>query len=68
MNIIDRTCERLDNLLSLYNIQATKLDLSEKAVLIRLLNKCDPKIEPKDKQWISKWLVDYHEKWRFDLW
>lgn len=66
--ITNKIIDRLDNLLNLYDIQAPKLDLSEKAVLIRLLNKCENKLEPKDKQWISKWLVDYHEKWRFDLW
>lgn len=66
--LIDKTHQRLDNLLSLFNIQAPKLSIAEKAVLIRLLNKNNPKMEPKDKQWIYKWLVDYRDKWRFDLW
>lgn len=66
--IINKIIDRLDNLLNLYDIQAPKLSIVEKAVLVRLLNKNNPKMEPKDKQWIYKWLVDYRDKWRFDLW
>ena len=66
--ITNKIIDRLDNLLNLYDIQAPKLSIAEKAVLIRLLNKNNPRMKPKDKQWIYKWLVDYKDKWRFDLW
>lgn len=64
----DKITERLDNILSKFNIKTNKLKREEKAVLIKLLNRCNPILENKDKQWISKYTVDYRELWRFDLW